>query len=228
MSNKPALISARTIFEKRLQSAMNLYCYVEAIANGTWDSISGWEPLHPRQAQKIVALCFMDIVTGLEDFVESCFIRYLAGSTSPNGYKPSLRCGQTSSILHAYQLASGNPAFKVGSHYIQWQSWKDVMEAAKVFFEKGEPFSLLSPLQRDRLLDATKIRNRVAHASAKCKKDFGVISRQHVPKVHQGFNAGQLLIDKSSKCFGNTVPTRSYFMHYWALFESAAQIICPK
>lgn len=228
MPNKPALVSARALFDNRLLSALNLYSYVETTANGTWDSIVSWEPLHPRQAQKIVALCFMDIVTGWEDFIESCFIRYLAGATSPNGYNPILRCGCAKSISHAYQLASGKSEFKIGSNYLQWQNHKDVVETAKVFFERGEPFSRLSQLQKDRLLDAIKIRNRVAHASEKCKKDFGVVSRQHVQKVHQGFSAGQLLIDKSSKGFGNAVPKQSYFMHYLKLFQDMAQLICPK
>jgi hypothetical protein len=169
----------------------------------------------------------MDIVIGWEDFIESCFIRYLAGSTSPNGYKSILRCGSAKSILHAYQLASGKPEFRIGSNYLQWQNHKEVIETARVFFERGEPFSLLSQLQKDRLLDAIKIRNRVAHASAKCKKDFGVVSRRHVQKVYQGFSVGQLLIDKSSKGFGNAVTKQSYFMHYFKLFEDMAQVICP-
>lgn len=228
MSINPSLKSTRTMFEKRLMSALSLYSYAETTANGTWESIVGWEPLHPRQAQKIVALCFMDIVTGWEDFVESCFIRYLTGASSPSGYKPSLRSGNARSILHAYQLASGKPSFKIGTHYLQWQSWSDVIEAANVFLEKGQPFSLLSQLQRDRLRDATKIRNRVAHASAKCLKDFGVVSRHHVQKVHQGYSVGQLLINKSNKCFGSAAPNQTYFMHYWHLFDNLTKIICPK
>lgn len=228
MSNKPALISTRAVFDSRLSSALNLYSYAETTANGTWESIVGWEPLHPRQAQKIVALCFMDIVIGWEDFIESCFIRYLAGATSPNGYKPTLRCSCAKSIVHAYQLASGKPEFKIGSNYLQWQNHKDVIATANVFFEKGEPFSKLTQLQRERLLDAIKIRNRVAHASEKCKKDFGVVSRQHVQKVHQGYSAGQLLIDKSGKGFGNSVTKQSYFLHYFKLFGDMAQVICPK
>ena len=173
MSVKPALVSARKVFDERLKSALSLYSYAEKIANGTWEFITRWEPLHARQAQKIVALCFMDIVAAWEDFVESCFIRYLAGATSPSGYKPSLRSGPARSILHAYQFVSGRPAFKVGAHYLQWQSWSEVISAARVFYEDGEPFSLLSQLQRERLGDATKIRNRVAHTSAKCMKEIG-------------------------------------------------------
>ncbi len=228
MPNRPSLISARSTFQNRLQSAGDLYSYAEETAKGTWESITGWEPLHPRQAQKVVALCFMDIVTGWEDFVESCFIRYLAGAASPSGYKPALRCGQADSILHAYQLASGDAGFKVGTNYLQWRTWKDVLAAARVFFDKGEPFSLLSQMQRERLHDATKIRNRVAHASEKCKKDFGVVARQHVSKVHQGFSVGQLLIDESSQSFGKGVPSQTYFEHYWSMFDTLAQLICPR
>lgn len=228
MANKPSLKSIRKVFDDRLSSSLGLYSYAEKIAKGTWESITGWEPLHPRQAQKIVALSFMDIVAGWEDFVEGCFIRYLAGATSPNGYKPLIRCGYAKSIPHAYQLASGNPAFKIGNHYFQSNSWRDVVDAAKVFYENGEPFSLLSPLQKERLADATKIRNRIAHTSDKCKKDFGIIARRYVSNVHQGYSAGQLLIYKSNKGFGSTAPIQSYFGHYQSMFEDLAEVICPK
>ena len=228
MANKPSLKSIRSVFDDRLSSSLGLYSYAEEIAKGTWESITGREPLHPRQAQKIVALSFMDIVAGWEDFVEGSFVRYLAGATSPNGYRPSMRCGYAKSIPHAYQLASGNPAFKIGSHYFQSNSWRDVVEAAKVFYENGEPFSLLSPFQKEKLADASKIRNRIAHTSDKCKKEFGVVARQCVPNVHQGYSAGQLLIYKSNKGFGRSAPTQSYFRHYLSLFEDLAEVICPK
>ena len=41
-----------------------------------------------------------------------------------------------------------------------------------MFFESGAPFSNLTQLQRERLSDAKKIRNRVAHFSQKVRADF--------------------------------------------------------
>lgn len=55
------------------------------------------------------------------------------------------------------------------------------------------------------------------------KKHLGV---PHDGKLKQGFDIGQLLIDESSKGFGN-VSKGHYFILYANLFLSVADIICP-
>lgn len=232
MANKPALNTVRKAFDKRLQSSCDLFCTVQVFAEGTWDAINGWESLYPGQARRVVALSFLQVAISWEDFIESCFIRYLMGARSPSGYAPQLRLSPASSISHACQLASGNPKFKVGSDYIPWTSWSDVIDRAQVFFHAGAPFSTLTHLQRDRLTDAIRIRNRVAHGSAKVRKDFIEVARRHLglkpeKKLVQGYDVGQLLLDKSAKCFGKGIKQTTYFELYANLFCDLADRICP-
>ncbi|MBE2285943.1 MAG: hypothetical protein IAE77_20975 [Prosthecobacter sp.] len=232
MANKPALKTSRVAFENKIYSAEDLFVAVREFAEGTWDSINGAEALFPGQARRVVSLAFLQIVISWEDFVEACFVRYLMGAESPSGYKPSLRLGEASSIHHAYQLASGNSRFKAGSDYISWAVWSDVEAKAHVFFEGGRPFSTISRLQRDRLSDAIKIRNRIAHASNKVKDDFKQVAKPHLglateDKLTQGFDVGSLLLAKNSKCFGKEVKKKSYFEHYADLSYEMANQICP-
>ena len=154
------------------------------------------------------------------------------GASSPSGYAPPLRLAAASSISHAYQLASGDPKFRVGSHYIPWTSWSDAVERAQVFFPAGVPFANLTAIQRDRLADAIRIRNRVAHASAKVRHDFIEVARRHLglsedKKLSQGYDVGQLLLDKTTKCFGKGIKKATYFEHYAHLFHDMANHVCP-
>ena len=80
MGRRSALTTICRTFMTRIQSSADLYGAVEKFALGTWHSIRGWEILYPGHARRIVALAFMNLVAGWEDFVEACFIRYLAGS----------------------------------------------------------------------------------------------------------------------------------------------------
>ncbi len=180
MANKPALNAIRKSFDKKLQGATDLFSAVYVFAEGTWDAINGWEALYPGQARRVVALSFLQVVISWEDFIESCFVRYLMGATSPSGFAPQLRLGPASSISHAYQLASCDPKFRVGRHYMTWSSWSDVVDRAQLFFQAGAPFSTLTHLQRDRITDAIRIRNRVAHSSTKVRNDFNEVARRHL------------------------------------------------
>jgi hypothetical protein len=87
-----------------------------------------------------------------------------------------------------------------------WSSWSDVVDRAQLFFQAGAPFSTLTHLQRDRLTDAIRIRNRIAHSSTKVRNDFNEVARRHLglapdKRLSQGYDVGQLLLDKSTKCF---------------------------
>ncbi|MBL8820338.1 MAG: hypothetical protein JNL58_30220 [Planctomyces sp.] len=233
MAKKPSLITIRKQFDARMTASEELFGAVRTFADGTWHSINGWEALYPGQARQVVALSFMHLIISWEDLVEAAFVRYLVGSSSPSGWKPTLRIGTASSLDHAYQLVSGSASFRRGADYMTWSNWKDVIERAKLFFARGEPFSLLTQLERDRLTDAVKLRNRVAHASSKSKTDFIELAKRHLGvgaggKLPQGFGVGQLLIDTSAKCFGNTVRNDTYFGLYHGMLNAAANKLCPK
>jgi len=233
MPRTPALTTVIKSFEQTLESAEQLYLAVKPFADGTWDAINGWEPLYPGQATRVVALAFLQAVTGWEDLVEAVFVRYLAGSSSPNGYRPSLRLAPAKSLSHAFQLASGEPTYDSSRHYIVWNRWRAVEDRAKVFFEAGRPFTNVTDHEKQRLAASIVIRNRIAHNSAKCKRDFVGLAKEHLglsadDHLPQGFSVGKLLLTSSSRLFGPGAQTRPYIEHYLEVLRKASQRLCPR
>jgi hypothetical protein len=112
----------------------------------------------------------------------------------------------------------------------QGSSWSDVVDRAQLFFQAGAPFSTLTDLQRDRLTG--DIRNRIAHSSTKVRNDFNEVARRHLglapdKKLSEGYDVGQLLLDKCTKCFAKGLKQAIYFEHYAHLFYEMADHICP-
>lgn len=231
MGRRPALTTVCRTFTTRVQSSADLYGAVEEFALGTWNSINGWEPLYPGHARRIVALAFMNLVVGWEDFVEACFVRYLAGSDSPNGWTPKLRLSACSSLDHAYALTAGTANFDRTKQFLNWSSWPEVESRAEVFFVGGKPFTRLSTGQKQRLKDSQIIRNRVAHSSTKCREDFKRVAKQFrglsgLQKLPKGIDVGQVLLDKSGRGFGSNT-NESLFMRYVNLFSELAEVLAP-
>ncbi|MCG2721349.1 MAG: hypothetical protein L6290_04950 [Thermodesulfovibrionales bacterium] len=232
MARFPALQTVVNTFHTKVSSSVELYKLVEMWAYGTWEAIQGAEVFYPSQARKVVSLAFLYVVVGWEDFVEACFVRYLAGASSPSGYKPSLRLGACDSLAHAYETISGVRGFDPEKNYLNWSDWKNVMDKAYIFFEKGKPFSLLTDQEKQRLSDAFSIRNRIAHSSRKCQQEFIKIAKQHLglrpnEALRQGFDVGQLLIEISNRGFPQRKP-EPFFMQYMNMFLEMTNKLAPK
>lgn len=226
-----SLLSVRKTFDEQINSSVGLYFAVETDAKGHWHNITGWDGLAPGHSRRIVGLAFMQMVIAWDEFVEAVLVRYVGGASAPNGYKPESRIAAARSLQHAYQLLSGNPKFRLGMHHLQLNSWRDVKETASVFLVKGKPFSAVTEMQMDRLVDSKKIRNRVAHFSPKARQGFITVAKAHLGLAHRdtlprGYDVGRLLLDKSSKGFSK-VDHETYFIHYANLFLCLAEVICP-
>lgn len=231
MGRQTALNTVCATFSKRVLASANLYLAVEDFARGTWDSISGWEVLNPGQARRTVALAFMNLVAGWEDFVEACFVRYLTGSMSPNGWTPDTRLSACKNLRHAYSLIAGSGNFDATKQYLNWSSWSEVESRATVFFTGGKPFTALSQMQKLRLKDAQVIRNRIAHSSPKCREDFKRVARHFLglsgsQKLPKRIDVGQILLHTSSRGFGPCA-NQSLFLRYVGVFLDAAEILAP-
>lgn len=233
MANKIALTTIREDFDKKLESAKELFDAIQPFATGSNAAIQGQAALYPGQARRVAGLSFMLMVTAMEDLVEATFVRYLAGAKAPDGTAPKLRLSKASSLPHAYQVLSGDPDHKAQSQHLSWTDWSATIKLAKVFLEDDKPYSSISDLEKSRLADAVKIRNRVAHFSTKCRNAFIGVARSYMgikekKKLPQGFTVGQLLVEKSSKHFGTNCGTKFYFDHFYKLFDGVAARICPK
>jgi hypothetical protein len=200
-------------------------------------ALSGLNPrtlksLHPKQVRRIVELAFMGMLSAWDDFLEATFVRYLAGATAPNGFRPVLRLGPANSLIHAYQVLTADPHFDLAKKYTKFSDAGWVASQATLFFEAGHPFVGLTSRQQ-LLSHAVAIRNRVAHSSEKSKTDFKKTALAFlVPlsgKLTQGFRAGDLLMAPATRHFPSDILSRhpSVFDAYAALFDAEANRLVP-
>lgn len=231
MANKAKITTVKQALIGDLSSSATLFAAILPFADKskTYEAIKGWEPLHHAQAMRVVALAFMNIVTAWEEFVQSTFIRYMAGAASGSGYRPRLRVGPCSSLRHAGQILTRKSDFDFESDFISWSSWGEVTNRAALFFEDGRPFSSVIERDRQRLKSAVTIRNRVAHASSKARAEFIKVAKLHLgrppqSKLRQGYTVGQLLLEQP-RTFSTTGAT--YFEAYVELFTHLSDVIAP-
>ncbi len=231
MPKKYSLRSAKRPFVETILSCANLCAAMLPFVDRrtTNDAIQGWQLLHHAQARRVVALSFMNIVSAWEEFVQSCFIRYMAGASSENC--PRLRMGPCQSLKHAGQVLMRRSNFDFESDYISWTPWNQVVDRAKIFFEGGLPFAAVNASTQKHVDDAFKLRNRVAHSSEKCRTDFVEVAKRHlgIPvggNLTRGYDAGSLLLAQP-KLFGATCGQDTYFMAYVDLFMELADLIVP-
>jgi hypothetical protein len=191
--------------------------------------------LHPKHVYRTVELAFMGVCAAWEDFLEATIVRYLANAETDSGYRPRLRVGPCQDIPHAFQVLSGKPEYDPEEHYLPWTSPTGVVRLAEVFFASGAPFK--TPLTREtaRLKHAVKVRNRVAHASEKCKADFreaanSIMQRPINTPLGKGYRVGELLSGNASAYFGAHIPALhiSVFEAYMRAYTQLAEEIVPR
>lgn len=185
--------------------------------------------LHSKHVRKVVELAFMGVVSSWEEFLERTFVRYLAGAESSN-FKPILKVGRADNLKHSYQLLAGEPKYDSAKDYLKVSEPKWVLMKAKFYFKDGKPYDVLDR-ENDRLLDANKIRNRVAHSSQKCKNDFKEVAIKFLDirngTLIQGLGAGDLLLKPAERHFGQSAKDRriTFFAAYMEFYENLANKI---
>jgi hypothetical protein len=118
---------------------------------------------------------------------------------------------------------------------MSWTNPSHVIRLVDVFFERGAPFKTALTRETLRLVQAVKIRNRVAHASEKCKTEFRKAAnivrglRDHTP-LGRGFRVGELLSETAGPFFGANSPALSItiFDAYMRTYKQLAEDIVPK
>jgi hypothetical protein len=187
--------------------------------------------LHPKHVYRIVELAFLGLVATWEEFLESTFVRYLAGAQSDNGYKPAARVGYTKNIEHSYQVISGNPAYDVESDFLKFSDAKWTMGQARIYFEAGRPYATYLGSKLDRLSDAAVLRNRVAHSSDKARADFYRVALNFLApptgQLTQGFGVGELLMSEAVRHFGQLAAQnhQSFFKAFAEMYRTLANSI---
>lgn len=235
MARKPALRTVRNVFEDTIVSSRNLFTAVEVYTKRTYDGME-YEPLHPTQARRVVGLAFLAVLAAWEEYLEAVFVRYLAGATAPSGYSPTPRGGTVAASLnHSYQIITGKIDYDSETSVLSWTSPKKVIERAEIFFNQGQPFKSAIEMWRKQLQDAAKIRNRVAHASGKCRNEFKAVALQHLgrrvdEKLPLGYSAGDLLLETGNRGFpgrGAEARASTFFEAYMDMFDDLAERLAP-
>ena len=233
MPRQPSLRSVKATFRQVIDSSVNLFGTVEGLCKRDFDGIED-NPLHFVQARRVVGLAFLGTVAAWEDFLEASFVRYLAGAASPSGYRPAPRAGYAQSIQHAYSLVSGKRGFDPVSQFLSWSTISDVLARADLFFSHGVPFRPALSSAQQRLSDATRIRNRVAHSSLKARAEFKAVALQHLGRPAKGvlpraFSPGDLLLETASRGFPSfSTGPEPYFIAYLNLYLELADRIAPE
>jgi hypothetical protein len=187
--------------------------------------------LHPKHARQIVELAFMAMVAAWEEFLEQVLVRYVAGAATANGYRPTPKYGLANSIQHAYELVSQDSRYDPLKDYLKVTDPKWVRQRADFFFAV-HPFGALQA-KTDLLKHATSIRNRVAHESDKCKRDFkeSAIYFLQPPNdtLTRGYGPGDLLMARVQRHFGQGAVQQglAHFVAYRDMFEQLAVAIVP-
>ncbi len=232
MARTPKVDRVKDDLVAKLDSNLNLFGAVYQYARYTNDNINWTEFLHPSQANKVIGLCFMSNVSAWEEFVHASFLRYLAGATSGSGYAPSPIMGKCRNLQHAGAVLTGDVDFDPSERFLSWSSWGAVVDKAKIFFDRGEPYSKVIQAFRERVNDAFAIRNRMAHSSQKCIRDFTQVARRFLGKrmtdpLPQGFSVGKLLMGNPVRHFSRFNGDDNYYIAYDSLFRHLSALIVP-
>jgi hypothetical protein len=184
---------------------------------------------HPLVASKAVGLAFLSAVAAWEEFVEESFLRYMCGAAAENGCSPILTLGPCRNRAHALAVLTAPFGVSVGSRNLQWHDFKWVQHVAKVFFRRGEPYSLVQPRLIELLNDAVVIRNRVAHNSAKARKAFKRIANRmlgctETAPLPKGFSPGRLLVSTNLPKADQVLVDAELLFEWDCLFEAYINI----
>jgi hypothetical protein len=232
MGKKTEVDTIRDRFTRRIDSAEKLVQSVRLLS--AVKAAGRGKSLHVKHVYKVVELAFMDICAQWEDFLEGSVVRYLAGSTTKGGKAPALRLSKCANLKHAYQVLTGKPHFNPASEFLSWTSPSVVVDRAKVYFANGDPYATSVTKCKDELERAFRLRNRIAHSSAKCIKEFKVAANHYLSpaNVKQGYRVGELLAAPHLHDFAflpAPAPgaTRDYFAVHAEMFRMLAKEIVP-
>lgn len=208
----------RARFEMRVKAlvdfAVRAKNYTEMTQTGTLRAIP------PRHVELFQSLTLLQIVSEWECFLEETFARHLLGAKTRNGYSPKidmlvkaiLMVARPHSIAEAKRLML---AYERRPKYLSWSA-PDAQRRAERFFENGEPYDSLGPIQQH-FVDMLNLRNCFAHRSGYSKSVFEDILRREYSPMPRGMTVGRLLMKPYSQ-----IPSMTWLDRFvsWTIFAS--------
>ncbi len=125
-----------------------------------------------KDIEHLYAGLYMELFTEFESLLEELFFGLYNGTyTSPN-----INIVRKSKITPVSEI---QPVVYGGKAYVNWLPYKEhTLKRAKLFFDSGEPFQQLSPLQKNKISEYHIIRNAIAHKSPNSLNHFNNIISQ--------------------------------------------------
>lgn len=230
MAGRPPKVNhVKTEFHRELTAARNLVAAIDGLPRKAHPNAANG--IHPKHFIQVVELAFMGVVAAWEEFLERTLVRYVAGASTDSNYSPSNKYGKANTISHAYELLSQDANYGPQKHYLKVSDPRWVWRTADFFFN-SHPYSCLST-SADLIKKSNLIRNRVAHGSGKCKKDFKVTAIWFLQpannQLKQGYGPGALLVAQVQRHFGQQAINNadSHFVAYLNLYETLSNQIVP-
>jgi hypothetical protein len=227
MARPPAFGSVSRNFYAALNSAVGLASAIRPFCARNWEGIRE-NPIHPSQARRVIALSFLAATAAWEEFLGAVFVRYVAGASSASGYRPTLLMGRAPSLDHAYKLVAGRHDYDPESRFLTWGP-DETLARVRLFFRSGSAFENAIKGANRQLKDASIIRNRVAHASQKCRTDFIDTARRLLQRTQlgRGYGVGDLLLAKPPLPLHRHPRSATYLDAFLFMFHGLADEIAP-
>lgn len=142
-----------------------------------------------RKIESFVCLYFLKTHLSWEAFLESTFVRYMCGHSSPSGISPTL-LGSRQTCINDAQITILNRR-----NFLSW-SPDETISRAQTFFNTGTPYSSAISTARHELKNIYIIRNRIAHMSGYAQQNFRNVVRSEIGYNPRGMTPGRFLIMK--------------------------------
>lgn len=124
---------------------------------------------------------FLKAVTSFESYLEEIFMGILH-----NKYALPTRRKLNKVQFNSKKIASD--IVLNGQSYVDWLPFEKLEKRAKIYFENGEPFTILDPSDKSLLTQVMSIRNAIAHKSSFSDEKFRrqvLSSNAGVPDEHK-------------------------------------------
>lgn len=118
-----------------------------------------------RDLHSVYEALFLRGVTSFEVFLESLFLAILRQKVKYPKNRVALRMTASNDKALIEILLQDRP-------YLQWMPYKHTVDRAKMYLDKGKPFTDLSDGDKSVIKTVTTIRNAIAHSSAHAKSEF--------------------------------------------------------
>lgn len=176
-----------------------------------------YRPIGIRTIELLAGLQLLKMHLAWEGFVESVFVRYMCGCTSPSGFAPVLLQRRAQSTAAAMATLLGN------KRYLQWTP-SETVARTQTFFQNGEPFNTAINSAIYELESICTIRNRFAHRSEHAAIQFRNLIRNELGYNPPGMTPGRFLLSRIGR--GSThQPT--FFAYYTNVLRVVSHIIVP-